>query len=62
LSTQRRAGAELRAWSAVHGFASLVLAGRTGLQTKAQRTEALAAVLDFIIKGLSDRPCRENGE
>jgi hypothetical protein len=40
----------------VHGFASLVLDGRTGLQTKAQRTDALAAVLDFIITGLCDRP------
>lgn len=56
MSTERRAGAELRAWSAVHGFASLVLEGRTGLQTKAQRADALAAVLDFIITGLCDRP------
>ena len=55
MSTPRRAGAELRAWAAVHGFASLVLDGRTGLQTKAQRTEALAAVLDFLITGLCDR-------
>lgn len=56
MSTERRAGAELRAWAAVHGFASLVLDGRSGLQTKAQRTEALAALLDFIITGLCDRP------
>lgn len=39
----------------MHGFASLVLDGRPGLQTKAQRTEALAAVLDFLIAGLCDR-------
>lgn len=56
MSTERRAGAELRAWAAVHGFASLVLDGRTGLQTKAQRTDALAALLDFIMTGLCDRP------
>ncbi len=56
MSSERRAGAELRAWAAVHGFASLVLDGRTGLQTKAQRTDALAALLDFIIAGLCDRP------
>lgn len=56
MSPERRAGAELRAWAAVHGFASLVLDGRTGLQTKAQRTEALAALLDFLIAGLCDRP------
>ena len=56
MSTERRTGAELRAWAAVHGFASLVLDGRTGLQTKAQRTDALAALLDFIITGLCDRP------
>ena len=55
MSTERRAGAELRAWAAVHGFASLVLDGRSGLQTKAQRTNALAALLDFIIAGLCDR-------
>lgn len=56
MSTGRRAGAELPAWAAVHGFASLVLDGRSGLQTKAQRTDALAAVLDFIVTGLCDRP------
>ena len=56
MSTEWRTGAELRAWAAVHGFASLVLDGRSGLQTKAQRADALAAVLDFIITGLCDRP------
>ena len=56
MSAERRAGAELRAWAAVHGFASLVLDGRSGLQTKAQRTDALADVLDFIIAGLCDQP------
>ena len=56
MSAERRAGAELRAWAAVHGFASLVLDGRSGLQTKAQRTDALADVLDFVIAGLCDQP------
>lgn len=56
MSSQGRVGAELRAWAAVHGFASLVLDGRSGLQTKAQRTDALATLLDFIITGLCDRP------
>jgi AcrR family transcriptional regulator len=56
MSTEQRTGAELRAWAAVHGFASLVLDGRSGLQTKAQRTDALADVLDFIIAGLCDQP------
>ncbi len=54
MSTERRVGAELRAWAAVHGFASLVLDGRVGLQTKTQRNNALVAMLDFIIAGLCD--------
>ncbi|MGE3511316.1 MAG: TetR/AcrR family transcriptional regulator [Vicinamibacterales bacterium] len=56
MSAQGRVGAELRAWAAVHGFALLVLDGRSGLQSKAQRADALADVLDFIIAGLCDQP------
>lgn len=55
LSADRRPGAELRAWVAVHGFASLVVQGVGALQKKAQRTEALESVLDFAMVGLCGR-------
>lgn len=54
MSRERRVGAELRAWAAVHGFASLVIDGRSGLQTKTHRADALVAMLDFIISGLCE--------
>ena len=46
-----RVGAELKAWSAVHGFARLVLDGAAHVPTGAARNAALASVLDFIVLG-----------
>ncbi len=51
----RRPGAELKAWTVVHGFASLVIQGVGALQRKGPRTEALESVLDFALVGLCGR-------
>ncbi len=55
LPAERRPGAELKAWTVVHGFAALVIQGVGPVQRKAPRTEALEAVLDFAILGLCGR-------
>jgi AcrR family transcriptional regulator len=64
LPAARRARAELKAWTAVHGFATLVVQGVEALQKKAPRTEALESILDFAIVGLCGRlepPARSSG-
>jgi AcrR family transcriptional regulator len=55
LPADRRPGAELKAWTAVHGFASLVIQSGGTAQRRARRTEALEAVLDFALIGLCGR-------
>ena len=50
LPLDRRQGAELKAWTVVHGFASLVLGGQvTGPE---ELDEALESVLEFTVVGL----------
>ncbi|HEY6876982.1 MAG TPA: TetR/AcrR family transcriptional regulator [Polyangiales bacterium] len=56
LAAESRAGAELKAWSAVHGFARLVLDGAAHVPTGAARTDALASLLDFVVIGLCPEP------
>ena len=52
LPTERRAGAEYLAWSAVHGFAKLVIEGPLHGLSRAQ-TDALGRrVVDMVEKGL----------
>ncbi len=54
ISKKRRAGAEVRVWSTVHGFASLAHAGPlAALGTKA-RADALTELLEFILAGLRE--------
>lgn len=55
LPAERRPGAELKAWTVVHGFASLVIQAGGAAQRKAARTEALEAVLEFALIGLCGR-------
>jgi AcrR family transcriptional regulator len=55
LPAERRPGAELKAWSVVQGFTSLVMQGVGGFHRKAARTEAFEAVLDFAVIGLCGR-------
>jgi AcrR family transcriptional regulator len=52
LPAERRAGAELKAWTVVHGFASLVLDGLAATPTQRARAEALESLLDFAVVGL----------
>jgi AcrR family transcriptional regulator len=52
LTADRREGAELKAWSVVHGFASLALAGHSAVPTGRQRHVALESALEFGVLGL----------
>jgi AcrR family transcriptional regulator len=52
LPPNRRPGAELKAWTVVHGFATLVVEGVEVLQKRGPRTKAFEAVLDFAMIGL----------
>jgi hypothetical protein len=45
-------GAELKAWSVVHGFASLALAGHAAVPTGRERATALESALEFAVRGL----------
>ena len=55
LPADRRPGAELKAWTVVHGFASLVIQAGGTVQRKAARAETLEAILDFAMIGLCGR-------
>ena len=52
LRPERRVGAELKAWTVVHGFASLSLDGLAAAPTQRERKAALEALLDFPVVGL----------
>ncbi len=52
LPAERRAGAELAAWSAVHGFAMLVLEGPLRSLPDEERDAALTRLLDTVERGL----------
>ena len=52
LTPARREGAELKAWSVVHGFASLAIDGLLGAPTARARATALEDALDFAVVGL----------
>lgn len=51
LPLERRPGAELRAWTVVHGLASLPVGG-VQLPTAARRVEVLEDLLDFALDGI----------
>ena len=55
LPAARRPGAELKAWTVVHGFATLVIQGVGALQKRAARAKALEALFDFALIGLCGR-------
>lgn len=52
LHTDRRAGAELKAWATVHGFACLYLDGAAHLPSASGRAGALESLLDFAVTGI----------
>lgn len=57
LAPRMRHGAELKAWSLVHGFASLSLDGRAVFPDGRGRSAALESMLDFAVAGF----CRAQG-
>lgn len=63
LAPGRRAGAELKAWSVVHGFASLALDGATIAPSGRERAAALDSLLEFAVVGIcgevARRPVRQ---
>lgn len=52
LRLERREGAELQAWSVVHGLASLTLNGLAAAPTRRERAAALESLLRFAVIGL----------
>jgi hypothetical protein len=52
ISTKHRAGAEIRVWSTVHGFASLAQSGPLAALSPKARADALEALLVFVVAGL----------
>jgi AcrR family transcriptional regulator len=52
LSLERRPGAELKAWTVVHGFASLTLDGLAWAPTQRERAAALEELLHFAVIGI----------
>jgi hypothetical protein len=55
LSIARRDGAELKAWSTVHGVASLMLDGMGPAPAQSARAAALESLLQFAVIGLCGR-------
>ncbi len=55
LAEQRRPGAEIAAWAAVHGLATLLLDGPLALLTEDERAHAIAKVGDFMLAGIVGR-------
>ena len=56
LTPERRQGAELKAWTVVHGFASLALDGLVVFRKGGERAAALEALLAFAVVGLCSAP------
>lgn len=52
ISRVQREGAEIRVWSAVHGFASLANGGPLAALAPKARADALGELLHFVIAGL----------
>ncbi len=52
LPADRRPGAELKAWTVVHGFASLVVQAGGAIKRTGATADALESVLDFAMIGL----------
>ncbi|KHK96070.1 TetR family transcriptional regulator [Microbacterium mangrovi] len=55
LPASARPGAEWPCWSAVHGFALLVLHGPAGRLSESEIQDVAARVVDTAIRGLADR-------
>ena len=56
VTPERRVGADVACWSAVHGFADLVVHGPLRNLPPDQRDSALEVVLDVVHRGLAGQP------
>jgi AcrR family transcriptional regulator len=52
LDGDRREGAEVAAWAAVHGLATLLLDGPLALLTEKEQARARARIADFVLDGI----------
>lgn len=52
LPAEKRQGADLKAWSVVHGFASLAIDGPATASGAAEHARELESLLDFAVAGL----------
>ncbi len=52
LAPHKREGAELKAWSVVHGFALLALDRQAAFSSRKMHSLALESVLDFAVTGI----------
>ena len=55
LDQDRRPGAEIPAWSAVHGLATLLLDGPLALLTETEQVSAIERTGDFVLNGITGR-------
>jgi AcrR family transcriptional regulator len=55
LAPHRRPGAEIAAWAAVHGLATLLLDGPLSLLDEEERANAMAKTSEFILAGITAR-------
>jgi len=63
LTREQRSGGELKAWSVVHGFASLSLDGLASRHSVDRRAADLDALLEFVVMGLcGTRDARLTGD
>jgi len=53
LAPDRRAGAEIPAWAAVHGLATLLLDGPLALLTEQERAAAVERNSEFVLNGIA---------
>jgi AcrR family transcriptional regulator len=58
MTKERREGAELKAWTVVHGFASLALDGHAVTSAGRGRKAVIESVLDFAVMGLCGVPTK----
>jgi AcrR family transcriptional regulator len=62
LDADRRPGAEIAAWSVVHGLATLLLDGPLALLAEQERAAAIERTGQFILTGITGRPAEPRPE
>ncbi len=62
LEAHRRPGAEIAAWAAVHGLATLLLDGPLAMLDDEERAGAIAKVSEFVLVGITGREAAVPGQ